>query len=59
MRMRVCERGVATMSKAWLKKSGTMAVVSASPAPMEDVKVLEALTKAYVSPFTPILILIT
>ena len=29
---------------------------SASPAPMEDVKVLEALTKAYVSPFTPILI---
>ena len=36
-----------------------LAVVSASPAPMEDVKVLEALTKGYVSPFTPILILIT
>ena len=58
MRMRVCERGVATTSKVWLKKSGTtMAVVSASPAPMEDVKVLEALTKAYVSPFTSIFIL--
>ena len=52
MRMRVCERGVATMSKAWLKKWQWCA-------PMEDVKVLEALTKAYVSPFTPILILIT